>query len=152
MVITFPSSLGNITFDIWGVQLEPGTVANDFRRNANSLQGELAACQRYYWRWIPGAVFGTIAIASAGSGTVGDGLIVHPVRMRIPPTSIEFQNMGTIRPAINSYSVSALTISYASMDTTLVSYVSSNSASQGQAVLLVSNNTTNAFVGLSAEL
>jgi len=87
---TRASSIGiqNNTFDIWGVQLEAGPTANVFRRNANSLAGELAACQRYFQRFVSGAdaTNEMFAIGQAYATTAAFGPIQFFVPMRATPT------------------------------------------------------------------
>jgi hypothetical protein len=81
------------TIDFWGVQLEAGSTATPFKRNANSLQGELAACQRYYFRQSgTGNLLGDTGVAySTTAAIVPCGL---PVEMRVPPTSVEFSTIA----------------------------------------------------------
>ena len=86
----------NDYFEITGVQLEIGSVATPFSRAGGTLQGELAACQRYYQKSYnqsvtPGTasiVAGAKAFQNAGALATGSvvGGVVFGIAMRTAPT------------------------------------------------------------------
>jgi hypothetical protein len=72
-------------FDITGLQVELGSVATPFSRSSGTIQGELAACQRYYFKFSSGnnTFLGLGTFYTATSVYLG---IYFPVSMRIAPT------------------------------------------------------------------
>jgi len=85
---TYNANTGSIgiqsnTFDVWGVQVEAGSVATAFQTATGTIQGELAACQRYYSKSY------NIETSPATSSTVG------AVAMKTAYTS-SYQNMPPV--------------------------------------------------------
>jgi hypothetical protein len=99
------------SFLLTGVQLEQGSVASTFRRNANSIQGELAACQRYYEKSYnidvaPGASTSIGRIYGSGSAPT-TGFLSHSfifkVTKRGTPVVVCYDSNGLINAVNREY-------------------------------------------------
>jgi hypothetical protein len=100
------------TFQFWGVQVEYGSKATPFQTATGTLQGELAACQRYYWRVVGPTVasnrYGYPGVSSATTTTLA--IITNPVVMRIVPTAVEFFDLIVTNLTTYTNAVTALTL------------------------------------------
>ena len=142
------------TFDIWGVQVEAGSVATPFRRNANSLQGELAACQRYYIRWGDGTQSFPLVAPSGlvAQTTEAAGFINLPSRMRAV-SSVEFSNLRIQDVNLNNFSVTGVSLATSNFggNTITVNFISSGMTT-GRFCRVLGADSTSAFLAISGEL
>jgi hypothetical protein len=141
------------TFDIWGVQLEAGSVPTPFRRNANSIQGELAACQRYYLRHNASSTnaFERVGLGSATSTTAASILIPIPVQLRTNPSSIEFSGLSLFDGTAFT-AVTGATLDNAGVKIVVVVATVASGLTQFRPYQLGANNNANMFLGINAEL
>ena len=146
------------TIDFWGVQAEAGSVATAFQTATGTLQGELAACQRYYYRTGGGTANRRYATGQAYSGTQVIGFIPFPVTMRTNPTALEQSGTAGDYALLtatgnNSPCTSVPAFDNASVNGGNVIFVSSGLGSTaGFSSQIYANNTANAYLAWSAEL
>jgi len=138
---------------ITGIQMEIGSVATSFTRAGGTLQGELAACQRYYYRSITGAAYAVLGTGYGGSSTVAYTGVTLPVQMRVKPTSVDFSGLATNFGGA-FYAISAGTLSSDSSTSNIgwVEWTAGAGMTGGNPYVLRANNNANGFVGFSAEL
>jgi hypothetical protein len=140
-------------FEVTGVQVDIGSVALPFRTNAATIQGELAACQRYYWQWAGGVNGQAIGMGSAYSASQVETNVQFPVEMRTTPSLVSttgtdyygFQRNG------GSDSFNSWTANLNNNKTTNMYNNTQISGTAGQAGVLFTGNTL-AQIAFSAEL
>jgi len=147
-------SIQNNTFEFWGVQVEYGSKATPFQTATGTIQGELAACQRYYYRQTAGSAYSYFSsFSNAETTTTVYEIITMPVTMRTPPAVLDHANLG-ITDQITFYNGGTITLdSQKTTNSCAVKYAhTSASLTQFRGYILNASNNSAAFVGLSSEL
>ena len=153
------ASLGlqNNTFDLWGMQVEDADTASPFQTATGTIQGELAACQRYYVRLGANNGGTTAAYATYGNGyttsTTNATIPVQlPVTLRVAPTSVDYSNLAIINTSSTLIAVSAVAINSSSNSNNRAHVEATTTGATANVYqTLENNNSTSGYIGFSAE-
>jgi hypothetical protein len=154
--VTIRQAIANgSVLDLWGYQVEAGSVATPFTTATGTLQGELAACQRYYFRNYGNSITNYAVLSPAGVGkstTVALISVNSPVTMRIQAQSIDFSNIA-VYDGVSLTSVTAVSIANGtpSPNQSAIEFTVASGLTQYRPYLLLTS-TTAGYIGASAEL
>jgi hypothetical protein len=140
-------------YEITGVQIDIGSVALPIRRTGSTIQGELDACRRYYWRTLNASNYAQHGDGFYTSATAFVAYVQFPVAMRVVPTSLDYANLSTFDDTDTARTIS--TIALANQVKSSEGHrldVTVSGATAARYGILVNNNNTAGYVGFSAEL
>lgn len=140
----------NDYFEVTGVQIDVGSVALPFRTNAGTIQQELAACQRYYWRHTAGTNGVTMAMGISESATTNWVPINNVVPLRVPATSLDINGLNCTDAVSFTTAVGSATITSAS--TLMTRAVFNTSGQTAKQAIFITSQSSASYIGVSAEL
>jgi len=152
--LNYPAAV--MTNDFWGVQLEAGSVATPFTTASGTLQGELALCQRYYYRITGSSTTGSMVLAHLGwaqvkgTTTIADCFVILPVQMRTFPGSLDYSNL-TVSAYYGAPGTAVTpTIDFSTPYNLMINMTAGSSLGTTQA--MVTAQASSGYLGISAEL
>ena len=140
------------TFYITGVQLEVGTQATTFTTAGGSYGTELQLCQRYYYRVNSTADYNPYGHGWNSSTSAGMAVIMHPVRMRVQPASVDYATLSSTVLGVTESTVSSISINTYYNGTYATGVSTSGSGFTTGFFTLTAKNSTSSYIGFSSEL
>ena len=143
-----------MTIDVGDIQLEVGSVATQFTRTGGTIQGELAACQRYYYRVLSDATGNPLSnTGGTVTTTIGQVYLLFPVTMRANISAFDFSGIQWYNFANNTlYDTGTFTLSGGTTNLGSVRYTHGSAIFTAGEVGAFTSGSSTSYIGFSAEL